>query len=959
MLRQVLFVLALLSYLPIQAQVIESNPSFPTETSNVTITFFADRGNEGLKDYTGDVYAHTGVITDKSTTDTDWKYVKTNWGENTPETKLTRIGTNTYILTIPNPRTYYNVPAGEKIEKLAFVFRSATSPFREGKDVGNKDIFQQIYDAGLNVRLDKPSGKLTVVSSDSTIPVFAVAGYSGSATITLKALLNGTEFYSTENDTLDTEVTITQSGINLIEVVGTDGTDSDTARARVFVLPEFSNEPRPTGIIDGINKTGSNSVTLSLYAPQKDFVFVLGDFNDWTPSEQYLMKRHEVTPDSVHFWLEINNLDPTTEYAFQYWVDAKILTGDPYSEKILDPWNDRWINEKYIAYPNLKPYPFDKTESPVTVFQIQEQEYEWKSTNFQRPNPDALVIYELLVRDFAEVATYRTLIDTIGYFKRLGINAIELMPVAEFDANDSWGYNPAYHMALDKYYGTKNDFKEFIDSCHVNGIAVVMDVVFNHATGLSPLIRMYQDDSGAPSATSIYAFSRARHPFNVFNDLNHGSSATNYWMKRVLKYWLEEFKIDGFRFDLSKGHYIDSTTDIGVWNSYNQWRINHWKDNYNFIQSVSPGSYVVLEHLANDDEERALAAHGILLWGKMTEPYNELTMGWNLNNSKSSVARSYHASRGFSTTGLVAYMESHDEERIMFKNKMYGNTSVPTHNARNLTVATQRTGTAAAFLFTIPGPKMMWMFGELGYDVSINQTAVGGPINNDNRVKRKPILWNYYNDPDRQELYRRFGDLIRLRTKYPIFHDKNSSFRIFESTALRRIELAHGTNKVNIVANFDLTTRDMRFDFPETGTWYEFFSGDTLEVTDTGASYSMLPAELRIYSKEKFDLEPYSKVVTSNEEASSKLPVQHQLYATYPNPFNPTITIQFDVPRTEMVSIEVFDVLGRQVATLVNGVRNAGSHQVQFNAQGLSSGLYLIRMQSGSFVQIQKALLIK
>ncbi len=115
----------------------------------------------------------------------------------------------------------------------------------------------------------------------------------------------------------------------------------------------------------------------------------------------------------------------------------------------------------------------------------------------------------------------------------------------------------------------------------------------------------------------------------------------------------------------------------------------------------------------------------MLLWGKMTDQYNELTMGWSFSDPKSRVTRSYHATRGFSTTGLVAYMESHDEERIMYKNRTFGNTSVATHNARTIKVATQRTGTAAAFLFTIPGPKMMWMFGELGYDVSINQTAVG------------------------------------------------------------------------------------------------------------------------------------------------------------------------------------------------------------------------------------------
>ncbi|TNE71545.1 T9SS type A sorting domain-containing protein [bacterium] len=959
-LRAYLFLGLLLTTVIVKAQVITPSPAFPTENSSIIITFFANEGSKGLMGYTGDVYAHTGVITDKSTSNSDWKYVKTGWGVNTPATKLTRIDTDTYTLTIGNPRTYYAVAENDTIKKIAFVFRSSDSK-KEGKDVGGNDIFQNLYVKNINVRIDQPYGNRVIVEVDSTISVLAVSGYTGAGSLTMSAFLNGSEVTSIENDTLTADVAIVNSGINVLKVFSTDGTETDSVETRIFALPEvMANTPRPEGIVDGINKTGPNSVILSLYAPQKSNVFVIGDFNNWSLTDEHFMNRHEVNQDSVHFWVEINNLDPNTEYAFQYLVDGTIITGDPYSEKVLDPWNDQWVNEKYLAYPNIKPYPTGKTDGIVSVFQIQEDEYEWKVENFERPPQDALVFYELLIRDFASKATYRTLIDTLGYFKRLGINAIKLMPIAEFDGNDSWGYNPAYHMALDKYYGTKNDLKEFIDSCHVNGIAVVIDVVFNHATDQSPLIKLYPGASGGAGANSIYAFTSARHPYNVFNDLNHGSKATNFWMKKVLKYWLEEFNIDGFRFDLSKGHYIGNTTDVNTWSSYNSWRINHWKDNYNFIQSVKPGSFVVLEHLAVDSEETALANYGLLLWGKMTEPFNELTMGWNMTNSASSLFRTYYTSRGFSTTGLIGYMESHDEERLMFKNKMYGNTSVATHNAKLLENSTRRTSSAAAFLFSTPGPKMMWMFGELGYDVSINQVAVNGTISEDHRTWRKPILWDYYNDPNRLEMYKRFGDLIKLRTQNPVFYAKESSFKIFEDSPLRRIELIHETNKVVVAANFDFTAREMRFDFPEDGKWYEFFSGDSLDVINTAENYIMQPAELRIYSKVKFDITPESSVATSNESDENRdLPTSFNLYQNYPNPFNPSTIVNFDMPKSGKVSIDVYDVLGRKVVSLLNEFRQAGTHEVRFDATGLSSGMYLIRMQSGGHVQVQKAILAK
>src|SRR5665647_2516437 len=96
---------------------VTSNPALPNETLPVTITFDATQGTAGLKDYTGDIYAHTGVITDQSTSVSDWKYVIATWTTNIPKAKLTRVTANTYTLEItPDIRSFYGVPAGEKIK---------------------------------------------------------------------------------------------------------------------------------------------------------------------------------------------------------------------------------------------------------------------------------------------------------------------------------------------------------------------------------------------------------------------------------------------------------------------------------------------------------------------------------------------------------------------------------------------------------------------------------------------------------------------------------------------------------------------------------------------------------------------------------------------------------------------------------------------------------------------------
>ncbi|HEX3073949.1 MAG TPA: alpha-amylase family glycosyl hydrolase, partial [Ignavibacteriales bacterium] len=484
---------------------------------------------------------------------------------------------------------------------------------------------------------------------------------------------------ATDNDTLSYEMTASSQGIRQVYVIAKDSLGDTAVDSFKYVInaPLVAAEP-PDSIRDGINYISKSSVVLQFYAPKKKFAYVIGDFNDWQIDSAYYM---HITPDSARWWLQIDNLTPGQEYGFQYWVDGEIKFPDPYTEKVLDPWNDGEIISKNI-YPNLKPYPSGKTEELVSIIQTDKPAYQWQVENFQRPPKEKLVVYELLLRDFLAAHDFSTLIDTLGYLERLGINAIELMPINEFEGNLSWGYNPELFFCVDKYYGPEYDFKRFVDEAHKRGIAVILDMVLNHQTGQSPFVRLYNTGNyGAPTADNPWFNTVAKHPYNVFNDMNHESPQTQYFVDRVNEYWLKEYKVDGFRYDLSKGFtQKNSGSNVDAWGAYDQTRINILKRMYDKLRLVDSTAYVILEHFADNSEEKVLSGYGMMLWGNMNYNYNEGTMGYV---SGSDVSRGYYANRDWTAPNLVSYMESHDEERLMYKNLQYGN-SAGSYNIKNL-----------------------------------------------------------------------------------------------------------------------------------------------------------------------------------------------------------------------------------------------------------------------------------
>ncbi|MEO8148982.1 MAG: alpha-amylase family glycosyl hydrolase [Bacteroidia bacterium] len=921
----------------LQAQLpVTWEPYFSTDNDSITIYYHADQGNAALTGVTP-IYAHTGVITNLSVSPSDWKHVKTNWGVNDPATLLTPLGGNLFKIKF-HVRNYYGVPVSETILSLAFVFRNSAGTV-VGRNIDGSDIFIPIYDAGLNVKIKNPdnlAGNALVVSNGGTV---SFKGLSSQLCNLSLYLNNNLVTTLTNADSLSYTLTASQTGINWIHFYGTDGITTKVDSFSFIVNPTLNIATLPPNTKDGVTYINDSTVILNLYAPSKNFVYVLGGFNNWQINTNYYMNRD---PDGKHYWLQVTGLIPLQEYTYQYYVDASIKIADPYADKIVDPNNDFSIDN--LTYPNKTPYPTNLTTGIVSVLQTAQVPYVWNSTSFVRPPKEKLVIYELLTRDFVAKHNYQTLIDTINYLQSLGITAIELMPPSEFEGNLSWGYNPNFFFAPDKYYGTKNKFKEFIDVCHGHGIAVIMDVVLNHCMGSCPFAQLYWNSAlNQPAANNPWLNQTATHDFNVGNDFNHDSPDTRYFVDRFTEYWLQNYNIDGYRFDLAKGFtQTYSVGNIGLWGQYDASRVYNLTRMCGHIDSTSAGAYKILEMFADNSEETVYANQGIMLWGNSNYNYNEASMGW-VNTSNFNWAS--YQQRGWNQPSLVSYMESHDEERLMYKNIMYGNSAgAPSYDIKDTVTGLARVELAATFFIPIPGPKMIWQFGELGYDYSINYCQ-NGTINTACRVDPKPIKWNYYTQFARRKLHNVYAALNMLKTTYPAFQTTN--YQIQFSGQFKSMHLNHASMNVAILGNFGTTSGTIDPNFQSTGWWYEYFGGDSIYVNNVNDPVTLDHGAYKLYTN--VHIAPFVLNVGINEYPGEVL----SYFNTYPNPAINATAIAYDLTHQSDVQLCIYNTLGEKIKTLVAEKQASGHHEVNWDLKNESgtdvyNGIYFCKMTAGN-----------
>ncbi|WP_042720788.1 alpha-amylase family glycosyl hydrolase [Flavobacterium sp. B17] len=867
-----------------------------------------------------------------------------SWNNSNEQNKLTYNSTaDTYSLSF-TPTTFYGRTG---IGRIGFLLKDKT---------GAHQTSNVLVDVGiLNISMTNPAANsLTSVPSGNSINITATTNVN--ATFQLKA--NGSVINTTSTPSTSYSYSYTVTGDANMELIATD-TNSNTKNA-TFILQVPRNvvsEAIPSWIRQGINyhPTDQTKVGLALYAPFKNFVHVIGSFNNWAVNDTYLMKRDTANPDL--YWIELSGLTPQQLYTFQYRTNDLKKVADPYSPQILSSYDDQWISSS--TYPNLPVFPAGQGFE-VSMFKTGQTPYNWQVTNFQRPAKDNLVVYELLLRDFTQEKNWQSLINKINYLKGLNINAVELMPIMEFEGNLSWGYNTSFHYALDKAYGTPEKFKEFVDLCHQNGIAVILDVAFNHATGRSPLVRLWNvdpdgDGYGNVASNNPYFNTVPKHSYNVFNDFNHTSSSTKYYVERCLQQWLTEYHIDGFRWDLTKGFTQScSENDETCTNAYQQDRVDILKYYADRQWALDPNSYMIFEHLGTDAEEqqwanyRIVEGKGVLLWNKQTEPYNQNTMGYK---EDSNYDRMNHSLHGFTNMSAVGYGESHDEERLMFKNLSYGAVN-GSYNVKNLNTALDRMKTFGATFFTIPGPKMIWQFGELGYEFSINRCS-DGSINSGCRTDEKPIAFTlgYDTDLNRKAVYYTWAKIINIRNTYPVFRSKTYSIESNNLSndpngLITRIYvydniITNGVKNIVVLANYTIAAQNVVPYFPYTGQWQNLMDTTVSNVTSTTAAITLQPGEFRIFGNYAGSLS------TADENAASKLSLQ-----VGDNPVKNN-TAKLIYHKAKNGEIMIYDMSAKKLDSFKLKSED-GIYELKIN---YPPGTYLVHLTSDSGVAIQKMII--
>lgn len=810
-------------FYPDPASGIELDPVCPDADKPCTIKFNPASDNP-LYGYNGELYAHLGIVVDG-----EWKHVPSEWGVADEKVHFRKTGDNSWELELkPTVREYFQ-SGDTPVTRLAIIVRTEDGSIKSHND----DQFCSATDSK----------------------------YQG----------------------------------------------------EVFTPDPLVTRKLPEGSVYGINYNADGSVTFVLYDKDKSgnshkYCYIVGEWNDWTRKTEGSMYWDG---SQGCWWITLDGFDPDKEYRFQYRLGnasgSDTYVSDPYTEIVYDQWNDQYI-------PGVPAFP-EGAKQLISAFRINKPVYNWKHSDFQVKDKNDLVIYEMLFRDFTKTQDIAGAMAQLDYIENLGVTAVQLMPVQEFDGNLSWGYNPNHWFALDKYYGTREEYKAFIDECHARGIAVIIDVVYNHATGQHPWTKMWWNGSATSESNPFFNVAPT-HPYNVYHDMNHENPIVKEHVKRSLEYLLTEYDVDGFRFDLTKGFtQTDSggdNGDVAKWGRYDQSRVDILKGYADHIWSVNENAVVIFEHLADWDEEKVLAEHGMQLWRNVNHEYRNAVGGGAGNFSN------MYSNAPFG--GFVGYMESHDEERLCYgvggsadgswgicgtmtgwssdvamaadgpfvvaKNvtftaddefklrfagdwgRNYGTSAAGyklplgegyklSSNAQNmkapaagtfdvyfcepietiwimtagqrpeepeveisdedpLTVAMRRAGASAAFFLTVPGPKMIWQFGEIGYDYTIEHNG---------RTGEKPVVTDeYLAVPARKALYDTYASLLKFRRENPRFFDSDAKFEWTPAGTVKEITCSVDGKTFYVVGNFGKSS--VTVNLPE-GQWTDYMNDNT------------------------------------------------------------------------------------------------------------------------------------
>lgn len=577
----------------------------------------------------------------------------------------------------------------------------------------------------------------------------------------------------------------------------------------------------PIHIRGGIhyNLLASDTVTFVLYAPFKPYVSLVGDFNEWNS------RAHRMVTDGRGIWWTTIPHPGATRYGYYVAVDdqSHVWVGDPYATQV------KWTEQGAWAY--LPPH--------ATAFP-------WHDQQWQTPALRDLLIYELCVRDFAgawqanrpRYGTFRTMLPYVDYLADLGVNAIEIMPIQAFPGDSSWGYNPVFYFAPAQSYGTPDDFKQLVDTCHTRGLAVILDVAFNHAWGQHPYYQMYPPMYGPKGELLADWNPFFHHTPAVVNgwggvDWDHFAPETTTYFQDVVRFWLQEYHVDGFRFDWVCGVDYDSNDPMnGGFNPYHGISAIGWAARQVKPDCILVGEFWQLDGTSYDKTAAKLVQDTPLdaYWnGDFHHVLDDiLNQRWEWEKRDIFRAIGGFRENGLCTaTQMVNYSCSHDEVRPEHEIIFYSQS----HIARPDGMTVQQLAHAKAFLglvtlLTAPGIPMVYAGQEFGED-------------SPRTIDFQPLHWDKLEQPLYQRYFCRIKHLLAIRRAHPALASDHIRFYAndFAAEQVVRFErVLYGEDRqkpvdiVVVALNFGGMACTIELPLPWPGRWQDLLTDQIYSV---------------------------------------------------------------------------------------------------------------------------------
>lgn len=544
-----------------------------------------------------------------------------------------------------------------------------------------------------------------------------------------------------------------------------------------------------------------------VWAPHASKVSVVGDFNQWNVHADLL--KHE----GGGYWAGVvQGAKYRDEYQFAITNGSKVLQrNDPYAREMTDS-NGRSV--------------------------IIDPSFDWGDASaYKTPSWNEWVIYEMHIGTFFDtpgerVGTFDRAIEKLDYLaNELGVNVIEVMPSFEFEGKLSWGYNPSHPFAIEREYGGPKAFRRFIKAAHQRGIAVVLDVVYNH---FGPNhIDLWQfdgwSDIGHNGGIYFYDNNRAHTPWGHTRP-DYGREEVRQFIRDNVLFWLDEFRLDGLRFDATS--YIRSVSVFG----------DDLPDGWSLMQRLNdevnqrqPWKLMIAEDLRNNawmtkPTDQGGAGFDSQWAANFVHPVREAIITKDdSNRDLYKVADAIKHRFNTNDEQRIIYTESHDE--VANGKARVAEEIWP--NFANSWFSKKRSTLGAALVFTSPGIPMLFQGQEFLED---KWFADSDPLDWNRRERYSGIV----------QMYR---DMIRLRRNWfnrtrglsggnVNVHHINNSDKVL---AMHRWD--QGGPGDDVVAIFNFSNRQFanyRVGFPHGGGW-------KLELNTDSTDYDQDFGELSVF----------------------------------------------------------------------------------------------------------------